>query len=131
MSQGLLLFGHGARDAAWADPFRAVAAHIRVAHPSLDIELGFLEIMTPDLQSAADALVARGCRQVRVVPLFLGTGGHVRRDLPLLLERLRSTAPDRAMGVAAGDRRASGGDRGHRVGGLRCVRLTRSDWNTP
>ncbi len=93
MSQGLLLFGHGARDAAWADPFRAVAAQIRVAHPSLDVELGFLEIMTPDLQTAADALVGRGCRQVRVVPLFLGTGGHVRRDLPILLERLRTRHP--------------------------------------
>ncbi len=93
MKQGLLLFGHGARDAAWADPFRAVAACIRGTHPELELELGFLELMAPDLQAAADALIARGCHAVRVVPLFLGTGGHVRRDLPLLLQGLRSRHP--------------------------------------
>jgi len=93
MTQGLLLFGHGARDAAWADPFRAVAARIAAARPDLAVELAFLEFMPPDLQGGGDALVARSCTQVRVVPLFLGTGGHVRRDLPLMLQRLRERHP--------------------------------------
>lgn len=89
MTPGLLLFGHGARDPAWADPFRAVAARITAARPGLAVELAFLEFMAPDLQAGGDALVARGCTQVRVVPMFLGTGGHVRRDLPDMLARLR------------------------------------------
>lgn len=89
MTPGLLLFGHGARDPAWADPFRAVAARITAARPGLAVELAFLEFMAPDLQAGGDALVTRGCTQVRVVPMFLGTGGHVRRDLPDMLARLR------------------------------------------
>ena len=93
MSQGLLLFGHGARDPAWADPFRAVAARITASQPALMVELAFLEFIPPDLQGGGDALVARGCTQVRVVPMFLGTGGHVRRDLPMLLQRLRERHP--------------------------------------
>ena len=28
-----------------------------------------------------------------VVPLFLGTGGHVRKDLPLLLDQLTAQHP--------------------------------------
>ena len=93
MTQGLLLFGHGARDAAWADPFRAVAARVAAMRPDMAVELAFLEFMSPDLQGGGDALAARGCTQVRVVPMFLGTGGHVRRDLPALLQRLRERHP--------------------------------------
>lgn len=93
MTRGLLLFGHGARDPAWADPFRAVAARVVAARPDLAVELAFLEFIQPDLQGGGDALVARGCTQVRVVPMFLGTGGHVRHDLPALLQRLRERHP--------------------------------------
>ena len=88
--RGLLLFAHGARDAAWAAPFETVLARVRAQRPELQVALGFLELMEPDLAGAAAQLVRRGCRQIDVVPLFLGTGGHVRSDVPLLLQRLRS-----------------------------------------
>jgi len=88
-SRGLLLFAHGAREPGWAAPFTAVRERIRREQPGLAVELGFLELMTPDLQGAADALVRAGCRRIEIVPLFLGTGGHLRRDLPLQAERLR------------------------------------------
>jgi sirohydrochlorin cobaltochelatase len=91
MSQlsGLLLFAHGARDPAWAKPFEAVAQRVRQRDAGVEVALAFLEFMTPDLGTAGDALVAAGCRRVTVVPLFLGAGGHVRKDLPKLLEALR------------------------------------------
>jgi len=88
--RGLLLFAHGARDAAWGAPFEAVLARVRAQRPELQVALAFLELMEPDLARAAAQLVQRGCRQVDVVPLFLGTGGHVRRDVPQLLDGLRS-----------------------------------------
>jgi sirohydrochlorin cobaltochelatase len=91
--RGLLLFAHGARDAAWAAPFEAVLARVRAQRPEAPVALAFLELMQPDLAGAAAQLVLRGCTQVDVVPLFLGTGGHVRRDVPLLLQRLQSEHP--------------------------------------
>ena len=60
------------------------------------VELAFLEFMTPTLRDAGAALAAAGCTQVDVVPLFLGAGGHVRKDLPALLDDLRTTCPDTA-----------------------------------
>jgi sirohydrochlorin cobaltochelatase len=30
---------------------------------------------------------------VQVLPLFLGAGGHVRRDLPLLVDAMRAAHP--------------------------------------
>jgi len=86
---GLLLFAHGARDAAWARPFEAVAARLRLARPQTPLALAYLELMTPTIADAADELVRAGCRRIHVLPLFLGTGGHVRRDLPPLLDALR------------------------------------------
>jgi len=88
--QGLLLFCHGARDPEWARPFEAVAAGIRAAQPGLLLELAFLEFMTPELATAAARLVAAGCDDIHMVPLFLGAGGHVRRDVPALLQTLRA-----------------------------------------
>jgi sirohydrochlorin cobaltochelatase len=49
--------------------------------------------MAPDLVAGGDALVAAGCTAVDVVPLFLGAGGHVRKDLPALMDKLRASHP--------------------------------------
>ena len=94
MTQGLILFAHGARDPAWAAPFEAVAARVRAACPGWQVRLAYLEFMTPALPEAAGALAAAGCRQVALLPMFLGTGGHVRRDLPLLVDKLRQAHPE-------------------------------------
>ncbi len=88
MKRGLLLFAHGARDPRWALPFEDVARRIRERAPEVGVELAFLEFMEPDLQTAGERLAARGCERVDVVPLFLGAGGHVRKDLPALLQAL-------------------------------------------
>jgi sirohydrochlorin cobaltochelatase len=93
---GLLLFAHGARDERWAQPFEQVASAVRAARPTQPVRLAFLEFMTPDLRSAANDLAAEGCTQIDVLPLFLGAGGHVRKDLPPLLDELRA----RHAGVA-------------------------------
>ena len=93
MTHGLLLFAHGARDPRWAQPFEDVAQRIRDRAPQVRVELSFLEFMTPTLAEGGDALAAAGCTEVDVVPLFLGAGGHVRKDLPDLLNDLAERHP--------------------------------------
>ncbi|GIX25373.1 MAG: CbiX/SirB N-terminal domain-containing protein [Caldimonas manganoxidans] len=91
---GIVLLAHGARDPAWARPFEAVRARLAELQPQAAVALAYLEFMSPDLLQAGQALAAQGCTAVRVVPLFLGTGGHVRKDLPQLIEQLRQRHPD-------------------------------------
>jgi len=93
MSSALILFAHGARDPRWAEPFLAIAERIRQADPARPIELAFLELMEPDLGAAARGLVAGGATRIDVVPLFLGRGGHLRNDLPPLVEAVRAALP--------------------------------------
>ena len=93
MSSGLILFAHGARDPRWAAPFEAVAAQLRQQRPGLAVRLAFLEFMAPTLPQAGAELAAAGCTQVQVLPMFLGAGGHVRKDLPLLVDALQAAHP--------------------------------------
>ncbi|MFY7857790.1 MAG: sirohydrochlorin chelatase, partial [Rubrivivax sp.] len=58
MSDGLILFAHGARDPRWSAPFEAVAAQVRAQRPGLSVRLAFLEFMSPSLPEAAAALHA-------------------------------------------------------------------------
>jgi sirohydrochlorin cobaltochelatase len=98
---GILLFAHGARDPQWAAPFRAIAAQLQAQAPEIRVALAFLELMTPDLAAAAADLVAGGCTRVTVVPLFLGSGGHVRQDLPRLVAQVAQQHPQVRFGHTA------------------------------
>jgi sirohydrochlorin cobaltochelatase len=91
--QGLVLLAHGARDPHWRKPFEGLASRLRSMRPGLDVRLAFLEIMKPDIHGAGRELVAAGCDALVVVPVFLGEGGHVRRDVPILVDALRKDHP--------------------------------------
>jgi sirohydrochlorin cobaltochelatase len=93
MKSGLILFAHGARDPRWAEPFEAVAAQVRAQAPTAEVRLAFLELMAPSLPDAGAELAAAGCTRVDVLPLFLGAGGHVRKDLPALVDALAVAWP--------------------------------------
>lgn len=98
--QGVILFAHGARDARWAEPFRALAAKVAARRPDIAVTLAFLEHLSPDLAGALDAQARAGVREVRVVPLFFGRGGHLREDFPVLLDAARAQVPQVAVQVA-------------------------------
>src|SRR5205085_9840654 len=84
LKQGIVLFAHGSRDPHWARPFEQLAAALakKIDAP---VSLAYLELMPPSLDQAIAALVKDGASTIRVVPVFLGPGGHVKEDLPRLL----------------------------------------------
>lgn len=82
MKQGILLLAHGSRDPEWAAPLRRIESLL--AAKGVPVRLAFLEIMKPSLAEALAELEQR-VEAVRIVPLFLGYGAHVREDLPALV----------------------------------------------
>ena len=56
--------------------------------------------MKPDLAAAADQLSGEGADSIRIVPIFLGQGGHLQRDLPQLVTALRDKHPTMTFLVA-------------------------------
>ena len=91
--RALVLFAHGARDPNWAAPFQRLQQMIATQLPDVTVSLAFLELMVPKLPELVDQLVLDGCTHVTVVPVFLGQGGHVLRDLPILSAQVQQRYP--------------------------------------
>lgn len=98
--RGLILFAHGARDPRWAAPFERLRDMVGAALPESVVSLAFLELMTPRLPELVEQLVRQGVGELTVVPVFLGQGGHVLRDLPVMVEQLRIAHPALVLNVA-------------------------------
>lgn len=96
----LILFAHGARDPRWAAPFERLQHLAQAQLPGVSVRLAFLELMTPRLPEVAAELAQAGCSKVTVVPVFLGQGGHVLRDLPAIVAQLKIDHPQLDVRVA-------------------------------
>ena len=86
MKQGIVLVAHGSRDPEWSRPFERIAAGVAERLPAVCVGLAYLE-NGPSLDETVAALVGKGAGTIRVVPLFLGAGGHVKEDLPRLVSQ--------------------------------------------
>jgi len=92
--KAIILFGHGARDARWREPFDRLAALWKAQHSGVLVELAFLEMMQPSLEEAVRSLSLQGATQITVVPVFFGQGGHLRNDFPVLLKECQAQFPE-------------------------------------
>ena len=101
----IILFAHGARDPEWAAPFIAIQARLQAARPDILVLAAFQEFMAPTLAAAVAQSAAQGAQRAVVVPLFIGQGSHVKRDLPFLVEAERRRHPQLQLQVlpAIGD----------------------------
>lgn len=104
MSTGLLIVGHGSRDASANAEFEGMVAQYRAKRPALRVAHGYIELADPPLRVALREFGSASDRVV-VMPLFLFAAGHVKNDLPLALHEARRDFPSveftavRALGV--------------------------------
>ncbi len=99
--QGIVLFAHGARDPEWAQPFEAMRARLQARRPEFPVELAFLERMEPTLEAAVDSLAVRGVAAITVFPIFMAQGGHLKHDLPRMIEAIRARHPRVPIALAS------------------------------
>lgn len=93
--KGIILFGHGSRTAEYVRPFERIRDAMAAQRPDAVVELGFLELTRPSLDESIECLVTRGVGEISVVPIFIGPGRHVLKDLP----QLAANAMDRHPGL--------------------------------
>ena len=91
--RGIVLFAHGARDPEWAGPFAEIRDRVRASRPEYPIALAYLEMMAPTLEEAIASLIGEGASAITVFPLFMAQGGHLKQDLPRILESIRASQP--------------------------------------
>ena len=95
--KAIILFGHGARDIRWREPFDRLVTLWRSQHAGTPVELAFLEMMQPSLEESVTALGGMGATHITVVPVFFGQGGHLRNDFPVLLSACQEKFPQIAL----------------------------------
>lgn len=102
MSTPLVIAAHGTRDTEGEAECRRLAERVQSLLPGSSVGLGFVELTEPSIPTAL-VEVLQGVAEPRavVVPLMLGTGGHVRVDIPEFIEETRVEVPDAQIDYAS------------------------------
>ena len=93
MKKALLLVAHGSRqEEANADLYHVVA-EMKLLGQFEIMEAAFLEFAEPNIEEGGRRCVALGAEQVVLMPYFLSSGVHFRRDLVSICNRLADLFP--------------------------------------
>ena len=95
-----ILFAHGARDPGWAGPLWRVREQMLARSSGLRVELAFFGFIEPTLPDCVASLFNEGFERIVIVPMFIAQGGHLKKDLPLIVEELRHRYPQVVFEVA-------------------------------
>lgn len=82
---GVMVCGHGSRDEGACAEFRRLVGRLAAALPAWPVEMGYLEFARPVIRDGLDALRAQGVDEVLAVPGMLFAAGHVKNDVPSVL----------------------------------------------
>ena len=82
---GVMICGHGSRDIAAVEQFNALVLAVARRLPQMPVESGFLEFARPIISEGLDRLRARKVDHVLAVPGMLFAAGHVKNDVPSVL----------------------------------------------
>ncbi len=82
-----MVCGHGSRDVDAVEQFCQLVRGLATRLPDLPVESGFLEFARPILRDGLDRLRERGVEHVLAVPGMLFAAGHVKNDVPSVLNQ--------------------------------------------
>ena len=91
MTSALILLAHGSRDPNWAKPFQMLSANLKREHPNRKIELAFMELSEPSLNTVLTGYLEQGIVEVEVLPIFFAAGRHLKEDVPKMLKTFSET----------------------------------------
>ena len=126
---GVMICGHGSRDDEACAEFARVVHLLEHALPEYPVAMGYLEFARPIIRDGLDSLRARGVDRILAVPGMLFAAGHVKNDVPSVLnayaaehgvriEMGRDLGIDAKLLAASLDRIAAALDRGESDVGL-------------
>ncbi len=85
----LLAVAHGTNDPRGLETLDALLERVRFLRPGVETSLSFVSVARPRVAEQLVRLFAEGVTELVILPLLLGTGYHVRHDIP---EALRTAA---------------------------------------
>lgn len=83
-----ILLAHGSSDPAWSQTFVVMTEPVTGKFPQA--KLAFMELSTPTLDDVAEQAAKDGIESIIVLPLFLATGKHLKKDIPAMLKNIET-----------------------------------------
>lgn len=90
----LVLLAHGSADSRWRLPFEELTASLAEDLGADKVRLAYMEFAHPTLVDVAQEAEHEGRIHLRVLPLFLAAGGHMREDIPLQVADVQRRFPN-------------------------------------
>lgn len=87
----IVIVGHGSREAESNREFEDFVRRF-AARRTESVSYGYIELAEPSIEEAIRA-AAMKASHVKVVPLFLFASGHVKSEIPEIIERVRPDFP--------------------------------------
>jgi sirohydrochlorin cobaltochelatase len=100
MTDAIILFSHGSVLCGAGETLAATAAAMQQRGDAPIVEVGYLNYSEPSFHEAFDACVARGAKQITVVPYFLAAGYFAGVALPREVEKAKLRHPSIEVRVA-------------------------------
>lgn len=91
---GVIVFTHGSRLAEGNDIMVRLVNRLRDRLGSDLVEPCFMELAQPDIPSAIEKLVAKGCNHILGYAFFLVPGKHLQNDIPEIIEAALASHPE-------------------------------------
>lgn len=90
---GVLLIGHGTRDAVGTEQFFSLGAMLGRQIAPTPVQPCLLELQSPSIAEGWQRLASQGVTHVHAVPLLLFAAGHAKSDIPAALAACQRQTP--------------------------------------
>lgn len=91
--KGILIAAHGSREKDTEGTLEVLAEKVRRISGIGTLEIAFMQFSPRTIPAGLDALRAKGCTEVLLIPYFLFDGVHIREDIPQLISGYMAANP--------------------------------------
>ncbi|MFH1764768.1 MAG: CbiX/SirB N-terminal domain-containing protein [Gemmatimonadota bacterium] len=97
----LILVAHGSRDPLWRGTLEKLAESVGAGMPSEEVRVAFMQFEGPTLQEVVSEAAGAGQTNLRLLPLFMASAGHVDKDIKPLVAELARAHPGVKLNLMA------------------------------
>lgn len=91
---GAIILAHGSRASKVNGRISDIIKLVKKKTKLLFVEQAHLQLSKPDLSKSVKKLANKGCVRIIIVPFFLLSGNHVKRDIPEVIKKEQVRYPN-------------------------------------
>lgn len=92
MKKVILVVSHGSREKSANREFERIVRDYQKRHPGWKVSHAYLDLVRPSIPEALETLSLKS-GEIMVMPYFLFTARHVKKDIPAIIQGFRKNHP--------------------------------------